>query len=148
VLLLLAEGLRAEDVVEVLRACGRSHDAWCPALLELDPQGVRALPLTPSHDYALEDVARFCRTGEGDLLFRLDDVLDRARAMGHDINNPLGAALVEVQMLLMDASDEETQRSLGNLQDQLRLIKKMVAGLGFPGVRRRKPTAARHTESG
>jgi hypothetical protein len=143
VLLLLAEGLRAEDVVEVLRACARSHCAWCPVLVESDARGLRALPLTPSHEYALEEVSLFCRTGEGGLVFRLDEVLDRARALGHDINNPLGAALVEVQMLLLDAPDDESRRVFGNLQQLLRQIKNMVAGLGFPGVRRRRHAAAR-----
>jgi hypothetical protein len=111
-------------------------------LVESDPSGLRALPLAPSHEYALGEVALFCRSGEGGLVFRVDEVLDRARAVGHDINNPLGAALIEVQMLLLDAPDDESRRSLGTLEGHLRLIKKMVAGLGFPGVRRRKQAAA------
>jgi hypothetical protein len=142
VLLLLAEALHAEDVVQVLRACARSQGAWCPALVEADPSGLRALPLTPCRRYELEEIALCCSTGEGALFLRVDDVVERTRAVVHDINNPLGAALVEVQMQLLDAADDETRRVFGTLQDQLRLIKKMLAKLAFPGVRRARHVAA------
>ena len=119
-----------------------------PVLVEADPGGLRAVPLLSVSSYALEDVARFGRTGEGGLVLRLADLTDRLRTTRHDINNPLAAALVEVQLLLMDAPDDETRRACGVIQDQLRLIKQMVAQIEVPGVGRRRQADAVRASDG
>lgn len=127
--------------MSVLRACVRSPESWAPVLVEDDGSELSAFPLVPTDGCRPEDVACFTRTGEGGLVLRLDDLFGRLRATRHAINNPLAAALVEVQLLLMDASDDETRRAFGVVQDQLRQIKNLVAGLALPVERgRRRPS--------
>jgi signal transduction histidine kinase len=132
VVLLLIDELPAADAVTVLRACARAPGRWTPVIVENRERGLRAFSLAPSQDYALEQIARYSRTGEGGLVLRIEHVTDRVRVARHEINNPLAAALVEVQLLLMDAVDDETRRAFGNVQDQLRRIKELVAGLDLP----------------
>jgi hypothetical protein len=117
-----------------------------PVFLEADDKGLRAFPVAPAPQCAPEDLARFSRNGEGGLVLAVDDVIDRVRAARHEINNPLAAAFVEIQLLLMDAADDETRRAVGVVQDQLRKIKSLVAGLSFP-VRPRCRTPAARAES-
>jgi hypothetical protein len=124
--------------VSVLRACVHSSSRWVPVFLEAQGEGLRAFPVAPAPHCAPEDIARFSRSGEGGLVLRVDDVIDRVRAARHQINNPLAAALVEVQLLLMDAPDDETRRAVGVVEDQLRKIKALVASLSFPVGSRRQ----------
>jgi signal transduction histidine kinase len=105
-------------------------------LVEQEGPHLRALPLLSGTSHALDDVARFCRTGEGSLLLRVNDLGRLVRSARHDINNPLAAALVEVQLLLMDATDPEIRRALGSVQAQLRRIQDLVARFDLPGAAR------------
>ena len=50
--------------------------------------------------------------------------------MRHDINNPLTAAMAEVQLLLMDLeADSEVGSAIRLVEDQLRRIRDLVAEL-------------------
>ena len=53
-------------------------------------------------------------------------IASRAR---HDINNPLTAATAETQLLLMDVEDGEVRTALEAIEEQLRRIRDLTAGL-------------------
>jgi signal transduction histidine kinase len=126
----------------VLRASLHAQGRWRPVLLEGSGGALRAFPLAPLRECAPEDVVRFSRTGEGGVVLGVEDLLDRLRTVRHEINNPLAAALAEVQLQLMDAPDDETRRAFGVVQDQLRRIKALVAALALPAGRTRPGSAA------
>lgn len=70
-------------------------------------------------------------------LLELRHALTRVRKVRHDVNNPLTAALAEVQLLLMDVEGEEARESLEVIQEQLRRIRDRVQEL----AELRPPTA-------
>ncbi len=57
----------------------------------------------------------------------LPQVLARIARARHDINNPLTAAFVETQILLMGAEEGEVREGLEIIQTQLRRIRDLVA---------------------
>ena len=135
-ILLITEGLSPADIVYVLRACVRSQGPWTPVLVESHEGALQAFPLGHSRGHAMAEVARAARDPESALALTVEQVVGRVRAARHEINNPLAAALVEVQLLLMDAAEEDLRRGLSSVEEQLRTIKQRVADLGLPGVRR------------
>lgn len=64
------------------------------------------------------------------VLIELRAVLREVAKARHDINNPLTAALAEVQILLMDVTDEEIRESLEITQRQLRKMRDLLAATG------------------
>lgn len=64
-------------------------------------------------------------------LVDLREALIQIAKTRHDVNNPLTAAVAEVQILLMDAADDpEAQEGLLVVQQQLRRIRDLVAATG------------------
>lgn len=113
----------------LLRRLGRLKGPWSPVLVGED--GTTALPLSPGHEAPLEDAAR--RTAgtvseAGAISFRVAHAdLSRIR---HDINNPLTAALAEVQLALMDhPPGSETAQGLNVVERQIRRIRDLAGDL-------------------
>lgn len=118
-----------EVVLGLLRRLGQRPGAWSPVLVAAD--GTTALPLSPAHEAPLDEVA--ARTDGppsqvGAVSFRVaHEDLSRIR---HDINNPLTAALAEVQLALMDHEPgSETAEGLQVVENQLRRIRDLAADL-------------------
>lgn len=105
-------------------------------------EGIRVRPFSPGYEEPLDRfMARW--TGErGGVPLELRGVLDRVRRVRHDINNPLTAALAEIQLLLMDETEGETRESLEVVQEQLRRIRDRVHELAVL----RPPSDGRTTE--
>ena len=124
--------LPVADVVQVITACVGAGGAWAPAFAQADAEGLHLLLAAPGHRYHLDQVADFCRTGQGDVFLGIADIVERVRAGRHDINNPLAAGMAETQLLLMDVTDPETRRALMTIEEQMRRIRDLVASLRLP----------------
>lgn len=136
-LVVLASTIPAEDA---LRAVDRSADgAFVVAQVtgrreandEEPGADVHLRPLSPGYEEPLDQLlARWDPEDPhaGDLL-ELRNALARVRRVRHDVNNPLTAALAEVQLLLMDVEEDEARDSLEVVQEQLRRIRDRVQEL-------------------
>ncbi len=126
-----------DTVLGVLRRLGAAKGPWSPLLVEEGSPGeegheaVRLLPLSPGMPAvagtweagALRDGPR-----AGLLSHRL--LLMELSRLRHDVNNPLTAALAEVQLLCMDhPPGTEAGEALAVVEEQLKRIRDMVAGL-------------------
>ena len=131
VVLLSTRELTPNDTLAVLIACAREGRDWVPVLVDPSAEGMLGIPLAAGYQYPLEEIGRLCR-GEGEGYLGIHQVIDRVRSARHDINNPLAAALAEAQLLLMDATDQETRRALDAIQSQLRRVASLVGSLTFP----------------
>jgi hypothetical protein len=130
------------DMLRVIRECGESA-GWTPVLLVAADGELEARALVPGAPMSLKSLLA-TRPEEPEIgMPPMQDVLDRVKQARHAINNPLGAGLAEVQLLLMDAVDEETLRGLTVIQEQLHRIREVVASLRFPGGRGVHPGAER-----
>jgi hypothetical protein len=129
--LLSVQELSAGDTLSVLMACAREGRDWVPVLVEESSEGLLGIPFAAGYPYPPAEIGRICR-GDGEGYLGIHQVIDRVRSARHDINNPLAAALAETQLLLMDASDQETRRALDAIQSQLRRIATLVGSLTFP----------------
>ena len=63
----------------------------------------------------------------------LDRVLEEVSRVRHEVNNALGAAMAETQLLLLDADDDEARRSLEVVLQQLRRIRDAMVSVGRVG---------------
>jgi signal transduction histidine kinase len=140
-LVLLLPALTPADVLAVLRACSEAGGAWTPVLVEATGDGATAIPLDVGYRCPLELLARAWQQPEnGDgVPLHAAQLAERVRMARHDINNPLAAALAETQLLLMDATDEETLRALTAIQTQLRRIRELLGSIPVPAPPRRAP---------
>jgi len=139
VVLLPPDALPSADVGAVLVACVVEDPRWVPALVLEEAGGAVVLPLSSGYRYGAADLARFCATGEGEVVLGLQDVVERVRIARHDINNPLAAALAETQLLLMDVEDGEVRSSLQTIQEQIRRIRDLLSALKLARPTRGEP---------
>lgn len=86
----------------------------------------------PGH--LLEEIRPGSGEGGGGPALRLSDLAQAVRKVRHDVNNPLGAAFAEVQLLLMDVVDPELRRPLETIEEQLRRMRDRLASLTLPSA--------------
>ena len=131
----LGPELPPAEVLRALRLLGESEEEWTPILvLDSDPESLLGLPVSPAAPAPLADlVARYVEETRPVMsLPTFTRIVAKAR---HDINNPLTVAMAETQLLLLDVEDAEVRSGLEAVEQQLRRIRDLVAGL--PGVRRK-----------
>jgi signal transduction histidine kinase len=118
------------DEAQLLRLTGLVAAAGAPWLLAViegqDDPTVRTLGFGLPN--SSEEVASFSREAADNpgVLMDLQRALVEVAKVRHDLNNPLTAALAEVQLLLFDATDEELRESLEVIQSQLRRMRDLV----------------------
>lgn len=138
-LVVLTRDVPAEDALRAVERAGeggfvvtRVTQERAPTETEEGPgEDLHLRPLSPGYEEPLGRLlARWNpeESGAGSLL-ELRDALGHVRRVRHDINNPLTAALAEVQLLLMDAEEGEARESLEVIQEQLRRIRDRVQEL-------------------
>jgi signal transduction histidine kinase len=132
--LLPPPALRPDDLLAVVLACVRAGDEWAPLLVEPNGTDLVAIPLMKGPGLPLGELAPPVEGGEADPPLRLADLSRELRRVRHDVNNPLGAALAEVQLLLMDAADPDLRRALETIQEQLRRIRDLLVALKLPAA--------------
>jgi signal transduction histidine kinase len=146
---ILSPDLSDPTVIGLLQRMGRTPGPWSPLLLlgepeELeDPKAVgslepgevgaelRLLPLSPGTSVTMESLqGRLQEEDSRASLLSLRLLVAELARIRHDVNNPLTAALAEVQLLLMDqpGASEETE-SLRVVEAQLKRIRDLVAKL-------------------
>ena len=120
------DGMGAEELLAVVAGLG--GEAWtCAALTAVDPPRLRSLSLGPP-DGLGEVAAHVADPGSVPApLLSLDRALREISRMRHDLNNPLTAAMAEVQLLLMEAPDGEDRDALQTILQQLRRMRDMLA---------------------
>ena len=128
VVLVDGEAADTESLLRLAAEMPEHEGSWTLGVVG-GPEGgsVRSLAFGPTSE--LEDVARLAEDPhEGrDVLIDLQRTLAEIARVRHDVNNPLTAALAEVQLLLFDVEDEESRESLNITQTQLRRIRDLMA---------------------
>ena len=125
VVLSVQEGRSALTLLHELWEAGTG---WTLALADSgDPPMLRTLSLgLPSGSEALAGYLAG-EVGGQVTLVDLREALIQIAKTRHDVNNPLTAAVAEVQILLMDAGDDpEAQEGLLVVQEQLRRIRDLM----------------------
>jgi len=132
-LLLLPVGQGADRVLAALAvaAQGPSDAGWLPVLVEAGPSGGPALLLPVSIGWASDpaELARWLGGAEDAQVLELRQVLTRVARGRHDLNNPLTSAMAETQLALMEVQDPAIRQGLETVEEQLRRIRDLVAGL-------------------
>jgi signal transduction histidine kinase len=131
---LLSAGLPGNQILDLLLRLAHSEGPWSSLLLLEDRE---LLPLSPGYPLPVHEAAE--RMGGADAR---SSVLSLRLALGdvarvrHDLNNPLTAALAEVQLLRMERPEgSEDAEALEVVEEQLKRIRDMVAGLASFRVR-------------
>ncbi len=114
------------SILALVRRLGEAYGPWSPILVS-----DRWLPIGPGWPQRPDDAEERIRQGEsqaGFLSFRV--AMEDLARVRHDINNPLTAALAEVQLTLLDVEpDTESEESLKVVESQLRRIRDLVQEL-------------------
>ena len=133
----LGPELPPAEVLRALHLFGDSEEEWTPILvLDSDPESLLGLPTSPAAPAPLADlVERYLDVEETRPVMSLPTFTRIVAKARHDINNPLTVAMAETQLLLLDVEDAEVRSGLEAVEQQLRTIRDLVAGL--PGVRRK-----------
>jgi signal transduction histidine kinase len=137
--ILIPSGVDPRVVVSLLCRLGEVEGPWSPLLVVERDGDLDLVPVSTGFRHTLGDVADRLRgdaAGTTLLSFRL--ALAETSRLRHDINNPLTAALAEVQLLLMDVeADSPVGSALLTTEVQLRRIRDLVAELSAPRPPRR-----------
>ena len=131
VLLLPVRDVPAEELLAALLIAAEAPaDApWLPVLVEPGANGEpRARPISLGWPVAPGELARWTQ-GEPALVLELRYVLARVARSRHDLNNPLTSAMAETQLAQMDASEPQVRAGLETVQQQLKRMREMIAGL-------------------
>ena len=127
-LLVDAEGAHEPDLFRLAVDFADHPDEWMIGIVGGDAGStVRSLSFGPAT--SLDQMPRLAAdpSEARDVLIDLRRALVEIARVRHDVNNPLTAALAEVQLLLFDIEDEESRESLTITQNQLRRIRDMMA---------------------
>lgn len=122
------------ELLALLERLVRLPGPWSPFLVRVDAEDTWILPLSPGLAMSAEDAGRRIRVGGSEAgTLSLRGTLAEVARLRHDINNPLTAALAEVQLLLLDVEPGgEEEMALGVVETQLKRIRDLVAELsGF-----------------
>lgn len=105
--------------------------AWSPVFFDKDHEGAWVVPISLGfrEDWAsAAERLRLGGTASGLLSFRV--ALEELSRIRHDVNNPLTAALAEIQLLLMDIDENVVEREpLEVVESQLRRIRDLIQEL-------------------
>jgi signal transduction histidine kinase len=152
---ILSPDLPDPVIIGLLRRMGRTPGPWSPLLLLENPENperaedpgdsedpgnpetgeadgeLRLLPLSPGTSVTVETLQDRLREEDSRAsLLSLRLLVAELARIRHDVNNPLTAALAEVQLLLMDQpGDSEEAESLRVVEAQLKRIRDLVAKL-------------------
>lgn len=129
---LIAPDLAPATVLDLLARLANTHGSWSPVLVRSEDGGdPELLPLGLGWPVRSSEAAERIREGgasAGYLSYRLA-MADLSRVR-HDINNPLTAALAEVQLTMLDADPgSELEESLKVVETQIRRIRDLVQEL-------------------
>jgi signal transduction histidine kinase len=119
----------AEALERLLLGLGRREGSWSPVALGDQGGELCFVPLSPGFMRPLEELVDGVARGGPDaalLSFRYAvGILSKIR---HDVNNPLTAALAEIQLLLMDTTEgTEERQALLTVEQQLHRIRDLIA---------------------
>lgn len=130
-LVVLGTELSDDDLREAFEGFGRHGGEWTPILLRsAEKGGALGVPVSPASPALLADLLeRYLDPEEARPVPSLPMLVRIASKARHDINNPLTAAMAETQLLLMDAEDGEVRTALEAIEEQLRRIRDLTAGL-------------------
>lgn len=136
-ILVLGPGLPADSCLEALSLATDSQGKWLVLLAESDGQSLRSLSLGwPESPDRVVEQAKWPLGGErspetpASPILELRHSLRMVARIRHDVNNPLTAAMAEVQLLLMDLEEgTEVTESIQVVQEQLRRIRDEIAEL-------------------
>jgi signal transduction histidine kinase len=132
---ILSPELPGGAVLDLLERLGRQKGPWSPVLLlggGPDAEGeFHLLPLSPGVPTPARQLQEELREGSSRAaLLSLRLFAAELSRIRHDVNNPLTAALAEVQLLLMDKPQgTEDAESLQVVEAQLKRIRDLVAQL-------------------
>ena len=132
--LLISDDVSGDTLRDLLVRLSGTMDPWAPLLVRGigDPEvPTELIPLSPGWPESPSKVSERLSTGgsaAGYLAFR--GAMADLSKVRHDINNPLTAALAEVQLSLLDVEpDSELETSLKVVERQIRRIRDMVMEL-------------------
>jgi signal transduction histidine kinase len=132
-LLLLPVELPPDQVVAALTyaAASPAEAPWLPVLVERASGGGpgRAIPISLGWSTSAEELSRWAAGEEDPKVLELRHVLARVARARHDLNNPLTSAMAETQLALLDATEPAVRSGLETIEEQLRRIRDLVAGL-------------------
>ena len=132
-LLLPIDVLPPEQVVAALAhaAAGSVETPWMPVFVERSSDGgePRMMPVSLGWPTAAAELERWAGGAADAEVLELRHVLTRVARGRHDLNNPLTSAMAETQLALMDTSDPSLRAGLETIEEQLRRIRDLVAGL-------------------
>ncbi|MEX2529005.1 MAG: histidine kinase dimerization/phospho-acceptor domain-containing protein [Gemmatimonadota bacterium] len=140
--LILGPGLPADACLQALALATDSPGRWVTLLADSDGQSLRSFslgwPESPDRVVELEKWAAEAEASHESPangapprpILELRHSLRMVARIRHDVNNPLTAAMVEVQLLLMDLEEgTELTESVELVQEQLRRIRDEIAEL-------------------
>lgn len=130
-LVVLTPGVPPSALLELLELLWERGPGWTLAVGEGDPPTFRSVSIgLPGDTRALREHLS-APAGNKTSLVDLREALVQIARTRHDVNNPLTAALAEIQILLMDAEPHtEQHESLLVVQEQLRRIRDLLAATG------------------
>lgn len=151
--LVLGPGLPAEACLHALALATDSDGTWVTLLADGDGQSLRSLslgwPESPVRVVEQEEWAsgeKPSNEAPPTPILELRHSLKMVARIRHDVNNPLTAAMAEVQLLLMDLEEgTELTESVQLVQEQLRRIRDEIAALAI--LRAPRPPGAGSTPS-
>lgn len=128
---LIPDDVSPEAILDLLVRLAHTHGSWSPFLVKTGDAGPVLVPFGLGWPISPSEAAERVREGGGAagyLSYRLA-MADLSRVR-HDINNPLTAALAEVQLTLLDTeSGTELEESLRVVETQIRRIRDLVQDL-------------------
>ena len=124
--------LAADEVLAALAiaAAAPSESPWMPVLVQRADDGTPcARPVSLGWPTSLAEAARWADGAVDADVLELRHVLARVARARHDVNNPLTSAMAETQLALMDVVDPGLKAGLETVEEQLRRIRELVAGM-------------------
>ncbi|RMH18966.1 MAG: hypothetical protein D6701_05530 [Gemmatimonadetes bacterium] len=128
-LVLFAADVSPADVQRALRRMAADEHRWIP--VTVDPDARLAVPVSVAYPLDTRTlVDDYLDPESPHPVLEIRTALDLVAVARHDINNPLTAAMAEVQLLLMDVEEPgELRDGLEAIQAQLRRIRDLVGML-------------------
>ena len=129
--ILLPPDSAPEVVLDLIVRVAALDGGWSPLLLVDDEAGLSAVPIGPGFRESFREVlGRMNGEGVAPGLASFRICLRELSRIRHDMNNPLTAALAEVQLVLMDVEPgSEVASALNTVEAQLRRIRDMIGEL-------------------
>lgn len=126
--ILISDEIDASEVIELLVRLARRTGEWSPLLVR---EGPVLIPLSPGWSQTSAEVGdRLAHGGSPARFLSYRQAMADLARVRHDINNPLTAALAEVQLGLLDTEPgTELAAGLEVIEAQIRRIRDMVAEL-------------------